>query len=271
MSLLRFALTALALASIVGCRGAEPIPVSAKALAEQCRGAILGIRGQGRGSAVLLSDGRILTAAHVLGNPEPAEGLTVFQESTGIQSARCALWSPQDDFATLSTQTPLRGGLTLASDSSAPSWLMSRTANGALRVRPVQLALRDLTLPPLLHGLSAGGQPCSFRQAFLLQGRAEPGDSGGALLNDQGEVVALVSSGWLNDDLIIALRPKATALQGEATRDEQLRQLLESLSWLSLEQRGEILRRACAEPEPAESLRMAWRLALSSRRAQGGS
>jgi S1-C subfamily serine protease len=164
---------------------ATPTPVPEAALAST-----VGIEAVGceptteRGTGVLLRDGMVLTAAHVIAGTDLIS--VVFEDET--LTAQVVAFDPEQDLAVVRVDTA-RPGLSLGEiDPGDSAWVMAFNHFDDTPVpKPVEVVrhLAVTTSDIYLDG--------SFERPVLeLTGQLATGDSGGALINESGEVGGII-------------------------------------------------------------------------------
>lgn len=164
---------------------ATPAPVPETALA-----ATVGVEAVGceptteRGTGILLRDGLVLTAAHVIAGTEAIS--VVFEHET--LPAQVVAFDPEQDLAVVRVNTT-RPGLAVGEINPGDSaWVMAFDHFDDVPVpKPVQV-LRHLAVTTSDIYLEG-----SFERPVLeLSGELVSGDSGGALVSESGEVGGII-------------------------------------------------------------------------------
>ncbi|MGV1004844.1 MAG: MarP family serine protease [Candidatus Nanopelagicales bacterium] len=165
------------------------------------------------GSAVVISSQRVVTNAHVVAG---ASQITVRPPGSAPLPARVVYLDRGNDVAVL-----LVAGLA----APAPKWADARRGTaaavtgyplgGPLKVRPARVR-GSATVP--LEGGSGG------REVLVFRGRVQPGNSGGALLDEEGSAIGLVFASAENDEntgfaLPAALVTQVTSKTRESTKE----------------------------------------------------
>jgi len=156
-------------------------------VAEACR------RGQ-EGSGWVVAPGKVLTNAHVVAGMQEA---SVQVQGAGREyAASIVAFDPQRDLAVLSVTglaaTPLVQGAAVRSGDEAV--VAGFPLDGPYRLDPARVR-RVIAAT----GSDIYGQPGITREIYSLYTRVEPGNSGGPLLNPQGQVVGVVFAKSLDD------------------------------------------------------------------------
>jgi S1-C subfamily serine protease len=153
------------------------------------------------GSGWVVAPGRVMTNAHVVAG---ASSISIQPGGVGrIYSGKLVVFDPERDLAVIAvpglTIAPLTIGPQLVGGDSAviAGYPENSTYNvGAARVRDVVQAT----------GTDIYRKNTVTRQIYSLRGIVRPGNSGGALFNDQGQVVGVVfARSTVNDDTGYAL------------------------------------------------------------------
>jgi S1-C subfamily serine protease len=156
-------------------------------VAEACQ------RGQ-EGSGWVVAPGKVVTNAHVVAGMRQA---SVQLQGVGrAYAASIVLFDPQRDLAVLSVSglsaPPLTQGGALGTGDEAV--VAGFPLDGPFRLDPARVRRTiDAT------GSDIYGQPGVTREIYSLYTRVEPGNSGGPLLNLQGQVVGIVFAKSLDD------------------------------------------------------------------------
>ena len=156
-------------------------------IAEACQ------RGQ-EGSGWVVAPGKVVTNAHVVAGMRQA---SVQVQGVGREyAASIVLFDPQRDLAVLSvgglSAAPLRQGGALSPGDEA-------VVAGFPLDGPYRLDAARLRRTIAATGSDIYGQPGVTRQIYSLYTRVEPGNSGGPLLDPQGQVVGVVFAKSLDD------------------------------------------------------------------------
>lgn len=152
------------------------------------------------GAGVVLEDGRVLTAYHVFRKagltPEHIAGVRVrawnresepvalLQGVDGGRALARVQLMPEVDLAVITPLNAVPGvrGLPLSGNAPAPGDMLRTFMTSSQRAQPV-----DLRSPVVSKAV---GSP-----HMSISGEALPGDSGGAVLNERGEVVGILIGG----------------------------------------------------------------------------
>ncbi len=143
------------------------------------------------GSGVVVGRGRVVTNAHVVAG---ATRITVRGAlQSGMREARLVMLDPATDVAVLDVP-----GLT----APAPEWLddVSRGTDAVVAGYPGggRLALREARVRGQV--LVADDVGAGSREVHVFRGLVQPGNSGGALLDQQGSVIGLVFANAEGDE-----------------------------------------------------------------------
>jgi S1-C subfamily serine protease len=170
-----------------GVQAASRSVVRVTGIAEACQ------RGQ-EGSGWVVAPGKVVTNAHVVAGMQQA---SVQLQGVGREyAASIVLFDPQRDLAVLAVNglsaPPLTQGGALATGDEAV--VAGFPLDGPFRLDAARVRRTiDAT------GSDIYGQPGVTRQIYSLYTRVEPGNSGGPLLNPQGQVVGVVFAKSLDD------------------------------------------------------------------------
>jgi len=148
-------------------------------------------RGQ-EGTGWVLSPGRIVTNAHVVAGAERIQ----VQGTTGTARGRVVIFDAKRDLAVISVEgfsapsLPLGGDLLRGASAAVPGYPLDGpyTVVGA-RVRQTLDA----------RGLDIYGKDQVVREIYSLYTRVQPGNSGGPLIDEMGQVVGVVFAKSLED------------------------------------------------------------------------
>ncbi|MDQ6896313.1 MAG: MarP family serine protease [Actinomycetota bacterium] len=151
-------------------------------------------RREKEGSGWVVAPGKVLTNAHVVAGMQEA---SVQVQGVGREyAASIVAFDPQRDLAVLSVTglaaTPLVQGAAVRSGDEAV--VAGFPLDGPYRLDPARVR-RVIAAT----GSDIYGQPGITREIYSLYTRVEPGNSGGPLLNPQGQVVGVVFAKSLDD------------------------------------------------------------------------
>jgi S1-C subfamily serine protease len=152
-------------------------------------------RGQ-EGSGWVVAPGRVVTNAHVVAGVEDPH-VRALGTGPSLQ-ARVVVFDPKRDLAVLavpglaSPALPLGPDLTRADGAVVAGFPL----DGPYRLDPARV--REVIKA---RGADIYGDPGTVRQVYSLYARVEPGNSGGPLLDNRGEVVGVVFAKSLDDDV----------------------------------------------------------------------
>ncbi|MEJ5914068.1 MarP family serine protease [Pseudokineococcus sp. 1T1Z-3] len=198
---------------------------AAAAVAEQVRGSVVKVSGVAEecrrgveGTGWVVEPGRVVTNAHVVAGVD-APSVQVAGEGPDLP-ARVVLYDPERDLAVLDVPdlaaAPLPLGEQLAAGDAAA--VVGFPLDGpydveAATVRQVVQAL----------GEDVYGSPGVVRQVYALRADVQPGNSGGPLVDLDGDVVGVVFARSLDDagtGYALTLQESAPVLEQAATASE---------------------------------------------------
>lgn len=174
-------------------KAAQPSTAYADSIAQPAEASTVKILGQAcgylqEGSGFVVAPGMVVTNAHVVAG-EPATQVVV----GGVPyDATVVLFTPTFDLAVLRTGAPLGAPLHLATTTvghGTTGAIIGYPENGSLTVGPAAV---DGTITA--QGRNIYNQGTVSRQVYQVDARVEPGNSGGPLLDGQGEVIGVVFS-----------------------------------------------------------------------------
>ena len=184
---------------------------------------ILKIRGSndcGRGiegTGFVYASGRLMTNAHVVAgvdNPEvEIDGTT--------ESAEVVYYNPELDVAVLSLDTGSRTGLSfdLTAEAEDGVAILGYPQDGPYDVQPARIRSEQRLRSPDIYG-----EGTVIREVFSVRGLVRPGNSGGPIVDSEGDVVGVVFAASVTDDetgyALTAAQVEESAADGRASDDE---------------------------------------------------
>jgi S1-C subfamily serine protease len=170
-----------------------PSPAWAQGIARSAEASTVKVLGQAcgyvqEGSAFVVGQGALLTNAHVVAG----EAATTVVAGGQQYPATVVYFNPTYDLAVLRTAAPLGAVLSLDATtvpSGTKAAVVGFPENGPLTVDPAAIAAQ-LTA----QGRNIYNEGTVTRQVYQVQANVEPGNSGGPLVDANGQVVGVVFS-----------------------------------------------------------------------------
>jgi S1-C subfamily serine protease len=145
------------------------------------------------GSAFMIASERVMTNAHVVAGVDAPR---IAAPSGDVLTGRVVLYDPQTDIAVLDVPgldepvLEIGAGAGVGDDAAVVGY----PNNGPLAIEPVRVRGEHA-----LVGRDIYGEQQVTRDVVSLRGRVHPGNSGGPLLTEAGEVVGMVFAASLTD------------------------------------------------------------------------
>ncbi len=185
-------------------------------------GSVLKIRGEnscGRGvegSGFLYSDDRLMTNAHVVAAVDRPQ----VQLGDDTVGARVVHYNPDLDIAVLRLDDGGRAPLDLAFDAARPDpvAVLGYPQDGPYDVQPGRIRSEQRLRSPDIYG-----EGSVVREVFALRSLVRPGNSGGPIVDSDGDVVGLVFAASVTDQetgyALTAEQVRESAARGVAAQD----------------------------------------------------